>query len=281
MSSRTRFRVAPARLVGTSRHGPARALGAALDVGGGSGWRANDPGWATFAEINLNMAVPSGSPTERLIPGGGNWHIIFDDLGAPAGGGPGLGVSHSPTSNFSLITDATEPASPSGAWNLWQAAGIYTDGHGHGNIGIPVTSTNRMYGCYSCRWNTGYNWHAISNKHINLEVSGGSPWLIQSFIGTGGGMWMRAEDLNLGIGYNPQINTALTLGVWHILEFQVEAGTPGVVKVWVDGELRTNYTNLNVQGPFISFGIYGHRGGGGETNPSDCSYDLGHIYIAT
>ena len=251
-------------------------------ISGSGGWLANKPAaYTLYSEINFSQLVPSGSPTERDITSGDGWRLIYDDLGYPSGG---YGVSHAPTSNFAPVVDSTEPASPSTAWRLTMRSGTYADGHGHGNILRPISGNpTKLYCCYSIKYDSDFIWHDISNKHLNIEVTGGQ-WLVQAYESTAPGMWWRVHDYVTDTAYTPSINTAISLGDWHIIEMQLELSSPGTIKLWIDGVLRTNTTNSNLGNSFTTFGLYGHRGGGGEDVSAfshDIGYTLGHIYLAT
>lgn len=245
-------------------------------VSGGatSGWLANKPPAYTLTrEINFSQSIPAGvgggaigTGAQRAITGATNWYAIYD---ADGSGG----------SNWSQITASDEPGSPSTAWRLHFEAGTYNDGTTHGNVFTILSGgPTGLYGCYSIRYDPAFLWHPISNKHINLSIAGGL-WIIQSLEAPN--MWLRVHNMVTDTLFTPTINTPITLGVWHIIEFHIAQGSPGTIKVWVDGELRTNVTNSNFTIAFQEFGLYGHRGGGGETLAADCYYDLGHIYLAT
>lgn len=247
---------------------------AATLTGPNAGWLANKPANYTMrTELNFSQAVPSGNGggaigtgTQRAIPGT-DWYIIYDADGS----------GNSSSSNFDLISDATAPTSTPDAWRLTFQAGTYSDGKTHGNI-FTIVSGNPtgFYTCYAIKWSSDFVWHAISNKHLNLSVTGGL-WIIQSRESS---VYFRVHDMITDTLYAPQINTMPTLGVWHIIEAQIEAGSPGKIRVWIDGVLTSSY-NPNITFELDEFGLYGHRGGGGETLPTTCSYDLGHIYLAT
>lgn len=247
--------------------------------GGGALYPNKPSGWSELTTMDFSMAVPGGNGgglistgTERSIPGApSGWRLIYD--------ADGSGDTNS--SNFTRISDATEPGGQGHAWRLTMQGGTYTDGTSHGNVFYLIPGgPSKLYACYTIKYDADFIWHSISNKHLNLTVSGGQ-WLVQSYEATAPGMWWRIHDYVTDTAYTPSINTAIALGVWHTVEVIIELSSPGALKVWIDGVQRTNTTNLNLGGTFTEgFGIYGHRGGGGEALAHDVWYDLGYVHLA-
>jgi hypothetical protein len=232
-----------------------------------SGLYPNRPASYTrvISDMDMSAVVPQGN-AERPV-GATGWTLIYD-------GNP---------SNFSLVTDATSPQSPGTVWRLRMRAGTYGggvegvgSGSSFGNIGRPVPG-NALYLSYWIKWSANWKWHSVSTKHLRFCNDN----VIIPAIGRGGGSWLRAEALNPGIGYEPQVNVPLTTGVWHHIEVVIVGGASGTIKTWVDGQNRTNYTGVNVpcSGQIVS--IDGYMGGGGMVIPADQWYDLDHVFVAT
>lgn len=226
---------------------------------------ANKPSNYTrvLSELDMSMAVPSGAGNERYVPGLNNvWSVIYDGSG---------------TSNWTRMDDPTAPHSRSSVWQLRFPKGTWSDGHGSGNLGRALPNVNEVYVSYWIKWDSQFEFHTISSKHLRFEKSNGN-FLIQARHNNN---YFRASDEGIGTAYEPQDGSQPALGVWHQVEVLVRTGSPGTVKVWIDGQIRTNYTNLPVTGPFRAFSIDGHLGGGGMTKTRDSFYWIDHLYIAT
>jgi hypothetical protein len=228
-----------------------------------------------ISDFNLSAPVPAGGNTERVIAGT-PWSVIYD-------GDPNTGGS---TSNFSLVSDPSAPMSPNGIWQLRERAGTWGDpppgpnGYGWGNLGVDVPNVTKLYACWYTKWSNPFFFHPISHKYVNLFASNGQLFLVQLRHNE---QYFEAADVVPGNYLTPQVNGAPSLNAWHRQELQVEVGNPGIVRIWIDGQLRTQYTNQPIlPGQTISsFGLYGHLGGGGYTLPVDQYQSYDHIYIAT
>lgn len=215
--------------------------------------------------LNFSQAVPAGGGNERYLASPSNaWSVIFD---ADGSGG----------SNFSQVTDPTAPGSPADVWRLRFAAGTWSSGHSIGYLGRALPSVNEVYISFWIKWDPQFEFNTISTKLVRLQVPGGYV-LIQARHSAD---YLRASDESIGQAYEPQNGAQPALGVWHQVEIQLIRGDPGTVRVWVDGQLRTSYTNLPVSGPFSTLSIDGHLGGGGMTKVRDSFYWLDDVFIAT
>jgi hypothetical protein len=173
-------------------------------------------------------------------------------------------------------------------WVVDHPAGVYdggiegvgSNGHGSGSLGFAVYSgPNNFYLAWTIRFSSNFQWHMVSHKMMRAGLNGTG--LLGMYLHSGSG-WVRLSAEGLGIGYEPQVNTELTRGVWHMIEIQAEGGNPGVLKVWVDGELRTNYTNLEVPSMTSNeMALDAFMGGGGMTVIADMYYELDHMHVAT
>lgn len=222
-------------------------------------------------EFDFSAAVPAGGGTERSIAGTA-WSVIYDGDGA---GG----------SNFSKVSDPTAPHSPSDVWRLRQAAGDYGtlgggQGHGFGNVfrDLPANTT-ALYACWFMKLSNPYYLHPVSHKYVNIFTSTGNGILVQLLRSNN---YFEALDVSADHPFTPQINLPPALGVWHLQEIQIATGNPGIIRVWIDGQLRTEYTTLPVEpgARLDSFGLFGHLGGGGFDLAADQYQYFDHILIA-
>lgn len=219
-------------------------------------------------EFDFGSAVPSGGGTERAISGS-DWSVIYDGDG---GGG----------SNFSKVSDSTAPFSPNGVWQLRQAAGTYSTGHGYGNVfSYLPPNTRKLYACFYLKLSSGYYIHPISHKFFEVFTSGGGDVMVQ--LGRAGNYY-EGYDQTTDYVFPTLVNKRPVTNRWVLHEIQVESGNPGVIRVWIDGELRTQVITHSVapgEPNFETVGLYGHMGGGGYTMAADQYQWIDHILIAT
>jgi hypothetical protein len=236
-------------------------------AGGFAGWLANKPDHLQthMTTLDFSQDVPPWTGPrvmDTAIPGS-DWFLIFDDNLAGTG------------TNFTALSDATEPVSGPGAWELHFEAGTFDDGHGAGNIFYPM-SEPEFYFCMAHWWDPDYVWHPVSNKFLNLSDDN---FLIQS---KESDRWLAAHNLQTAQLYPTIDNSPIELGVWHVLEVYLKKGTvDGRIQIWLDGVLRTDITGdvRGDGGDFGWFGVYGFRGGGGETLPHDIFQRFGQIEL--
>src|ERR1041385_4533745 len=232
-----------------------------------SGFYPNRPSnYATvLAEFDGSATVPDNPGVDRPIAGT-SWWTIFDN--APDG-----------TSDWTKVSDPTAPQSGPDVWRLRFYPGTWSIGHGFGNLYTNLPATNReLYLSLQIKWDSQFEWNT-STKLLWFDAGAILFPVLES------GVWLNADMLGLTtpMWYNPQVNTPITLGVWHHIELVLKRGNPGTIQIWLDGVLRTNYTNANVPEPnnvWSHFLLTGHLGGGGMTKLRDSYYWIDHILIA-
>ncbi len=221
----------------------------------------------TLPELNFSQAVPSGGGNERPVAGT-VWSVIYDGDGA---GG----------SNFSRVSDPTAPHSSPDVWRLRQFASTNSTGRGFGNIfrNLP-NGTTKLYACWYTKLSPGYWFHPVSHKYVDLETNGPNNFLVQF---ARAGNYFEAIDIATDYPFPTLINNRPPTDTWFLQEIQIERGNPGVVRVWIDGQLRTENTTHAVAAgaTFTLFGLYGHMGGGGYTLAADQYQYFDHILLAT
>lgn len=235
---------------------------------------ANRPASYTniLPEFDFSASIPAGGGNERQVAGTA-WSVIYDGNGS---GG----------SNFSRVSDPTAPRSPSQVWQLRQPAGDYGTlgqggGHGFGNVfrSLP-NGTRQLYACWYSKFSVGYYVHPVSHKYVNIFTSTGDAVYVQ--LARYGNYW-EALDGATDYPFPTLINQAPIWGTWIQQEIQVVAGNPGIVRVWIDGQLRTEATNHAVAAgaTLDEFGLFGHMGGGGFDLSADQYQWFDNILIAT
>lgn len=248
-------------------------------------------------------ATPAGTAPPSPAPAPGvyrNWpqnytRIIADlDLGPNLKPGPCTGRPNGDerfidglNMTWSTIFDCWAPGQPSHwtpvvedgrtAWRLLYPIGDPSQPLGAGNLGRPLPNLKEVFIAYWVKWDRAFEFHSISTKHIRLQKSNGN-FLVQASHNRD---FLRASDEGIGQAYEPQNGSMPTLGTWHLVEVLIRVGSPGTVRIWLDGQLRTNYTSLPVTGPFQTISFDGHLGGGAsrKTRESWIWYD--RIFVAT
>jgi hypothetical protein len=239
------------------------------------------PSFTNSAEIDFSQAIPGSPGSDRPISGAPGWAMIYDNAD---GGG----------SNFSEISDASAPLSPSGVWQAHWAPGSYGggvigsgSGHGIGNVYYTLPSPTALYGSIRIKFDANYAWHPISNKFVFL-----SPDAILVQLDEGGN-WLHGEVLDAGVWLDPNNadtpssvaistwrNDPISRGVWHHVEFVVDRAA-GTFKIWLDGSLKTSASNIVFpSSTFTEFNLTAFRGGGGETISQDMYWYYDHAFIA-
>ena len=226
----------------------------------------------------MSQIVPEGggSGAERYLPTPDNdWKVIYDNNNEGTG------------SNFSRIVDSSAPQSPPYVWQLRQQAGTYGggvpgsgEGKGWGNLNHLLPHAQGYYLSVWIKWSANYYGQPVSHKWLFNELPGGGFYIQYNHQNH----FLRASDEAIQTPYEPQVGTRPTLGEWHHVEAVVIRGKPGIVKIWLDGQLRTDYADLPVATTaryFTALSISGHIGGGGYVLPEDQFYWMDHIFIAT
>lgn len=238
-----------------------------------SGMYPNRPSHYTrvVADVNFSQNVPSGSGYQTIVGAGG--------------------VQVQQTSNWSKITDPTATGSASDVWKVYMSPGAFGggiigagDGHGYGNLYWRDTdSIQEEYLSIRIKFPVGYNWHPISNKflwwtpgQILVQLNEGGKWLSTEVLDPAGDL--SVPDIHL----NPINNSPITTGVWHHIEVHIIRGLNGTLRVWMDGVLRSESTNIRIPTvpSYREFYVTPFRGGGGETLAVGQEWLIDHIYRA-
>lgn len=277
MPSALRFRVAPTRLVGTGRGGPSRGLGAELGLaGGGATWLGNKPANYTvlLGDFDCSENLPAGTIGSERAVGSTGWNVIYD---RDNGGG---------VSAISRQSDATAPHSPPYVWQWHQPAGDYGtlgggQGTGFGNLFAFVPgSTTKIYSCFTMKVSAGYYVHPISNKLYECFTPNANTMVQLGHYG----VYFEGYDTLTDYVFPHLINSAPAEETWFQVEVLFEMGNPGVLRVWIDDELRTDVTDHSVsagEGTFETVGLYMHMGGGGFDLAADQYVWIDHITAYT
>ena len=193
------------------------------------------------------------------MAGSNGWIVIYD--GNKAGTG----------SNWTREIDPVRGS----VWRIHCEPGTWTDGHGCGNVSPPpFAATNELYISLWVKWDNNYEWHPISNKFLRI---GSKNFIVQSLES---GRWLTPHQLSNDQLFMPRDNSPIQLGVWHQLEILLKRGVPGTVRVWLDGQLRTDHTDLALNDQLDWFSIDSHLGGGGMTKTRDSYRWIDHVFLA-
>lgn len=234
--------------------------------------------WTNSTELDFSQSIPSGGTGVDVAIPGTDWFVINLE------------------SNWTKVSDATAPQSPPDIWRGHVDSGVYGDGHGIGNVfTYAMLNQTRLYASLRCRWAfPNDNWHPISNKFINI-FSNHSTILVQS---REGGNWRHCEELGQGDPYwnfyvddgtdnlpfedhiaGQLDNRAIPTNQWVQIEVVIDLPNH-VFKVWQDGVLTTSATPTFSSTAMESFGVFSHRGGGGETLADDIDFEYDHFFLA-
>lgn len=240
-----------------------------------SGWRLNEPGGLTMrGELDFSQTVPAGGGNERFIPGtSNNWSVIADSDVEPASD-PGSG------SLFEKISDPTAIRSPNDVWRQTAPSGTWAEGHTFGRIHLyGLGSVSTVYICHAVMWDPEFEENTVSTKYLALEPGN---LLLQYRLSS---RFLRVSSETIGQDYDTRmlVTTRPTLGVWHIIEWLAIKGNPGTIKVWDNGVLCTDSTDLpvaNSTGNFTECYYSGHLGGGGMTKVRDSYVYHDELYVS-
>jgi hypothetical protein len=261
-----------------------------ITEGAAVAWLGNLPsGYTLVDEFPFTAAIPGTPNTDRLIPST-NWGMIADH-------------NLSGVSNIALVSDPTAPHSPNGVWQWTELAGQWdggtyggpaTDnsatgvggGTGWGNLYYnPSFSCTKLYACWYSKLSPGFWVHDISHKYINMwtDASGGGNLLVQ--LGHNG-RYFEFFDVYGPNSFPPQISVPPPSDQWFLQEFQVELGNPGIIRIWIDGVLKTEYTNLQIGSTpgsehINGFGVFHFMGGGGYHQIADQTHTHDHVVFYT
>lgn len=183
------------------------------------------------------------------------------------------------TSVVRRLSDASAPVSGPNVWEQTFAPGA----GGENAAGIIYRNGTQVSGSklYVSLWvwySPGFEWNTTSQKLLYWED--GNILLQQDHNGVPLSMYIGAYDKV----YDPNVCSIPPLsafeGKWHQVEWQVERGSPGLLRVWLDGKLCSDY-RVNV--PTISrsaeFNLNSTWGGGG-TRTRTSYRRVDHIFLA-
>jgi len=280
MPSRLQFRSRPTRLPASlSRGTGARSLGLLTFAGGGGDFASNllALGLTLNDELDFTQLVPQSQSETFLASPDQIWSTV-DAI-------PSL----------TKVTEAGGGGSSPSAWMLTRPAGVYDTGvpgsgssTGFGRLGRSYSPNLTEVGvALSFKLSANYKEHEVSEKLIFLSQFGQSflcqlTHSVDPVTHTGG--WFRCSDENIGVGYEPQDESAVTKGVWHEMELYVKKGSGnGIVKVWLDKTLRVNYPAATVltASDITDVSLNSEMGGGGQTLPADDFRWYDHFAIYT
>lgn len=240
------------------------------------GWLANKPSnylTQLVGDFDCSPDLPAGTIGSERNVAGTDWTVIYD---RDNGGG---------VSAISRQTDATAPQSPSDVWRWYQPAGDYGTlgsggGTGFGNLfAFLPGGTTKVYACWAMKLSAGYYVHPISNKLFECFNAVGDTVMVQ--LGRYSN-YFEAYDSATDTVYDTLINTAPLEDTWFQVEVQVERGNPGIMRVWIDGELRTDASGpVSAGQTFDTVGLYMHMGGGGFDLVADQYVWVDHISVYT
>lgn len=211
---------------------------------------------------------------------------------------------------FSITTDETAPLSPPNVGFMPFPAQAIGGGstYSPGKLrpfnfpGFYGVSYRKLYVRYAIQYSENFQGHNSSvNKQlfIWMDTQGGR------FVSRAFGSGSNPLNLDVAMQGGPQSSSAfpanvggqtgeLSRGDWHIIEFQVEmnsfngstANSDGILRVWIDGDLTHEYTNMkymgdNEQGELMYQITHElHWGGLGGTIIEDMFVLLDDIYVS-
>lgn len=219
---------------------------------------ANRPASYTklISDYGFGEAVPGNDRDQSF--GTGGWSMI--------GGAP-----------ISIVSDPSAPVSPPSTlqWRFDPGPGGESVGNVYRALNLNV---NEIYVAFSVWHDPNFEWNEVSNKLLYWEDGN---TILQSrhndsYLSLYIGAYDVVYDPN---GYNPQKSDFN--GKWVNIEYIVKRGNPGLLKVWMNGKLVSNYA---VRVPTISswseVSINSTWGGGG-TRTRTSYRRIDHVLIAT
>jgi hypothetical protein len=199
------------------------------------------------------------------------------------------------TTNLSILSDGTAPASPPNFLRL-----LFPAGHGGGDapnafVAGDLAGSGPKTRFYTrIRFRVSSNWTDNGNagtKFFFFDQSQGN----NHYVGlTEQGQLRLAVNLQSTFGYATpsgpnHLGTSLTKGTWHDAEILIVANTPGkydgIARVWVDGTKTIDATDmgyfaLGQTAHFDGFWFNPTYGGGYNPVPANQSLDLDHWYTS-
>ncbi|HUL03234.1 MAG TPA: Ig-like domain-containing protein [Gemmatimonadales bacterium] len=232
-------------------------------------WPNEPPGLTVLTDWGFDQDIPTVGDVP--IPGApAGWHSIFNDHG--------------------WVSRVIKPDTPFGPSSVgqWLYPTNFQGGVAPGTVyyELPAKTKELYVGLF---WKVSDPWQGHSsgvNKAFFL-TTGGTTSLVPELFGEQAPYRMRVAIFELGAEENPAYggwlednvnHVTLTLGVWHRVEIYAKYGTTstsydGIVKLWLDGTLLMNYTDIN----FANTGFDVLRmsptwGGLGDTKTEDDYY---------
>lgn len=200
------------------------------------------------------------------------------------------------TTNLSIVSDSTAPASPSNLVRLLFPAGFgggsapnaFVAGQGFSVGGNKTRLYTRLHFRISASWSDNGN---TGTKFFFIDQTQGNNHYVDL---TSGGSLQLGVNLQSDFGYATpsganHFGPTLTKGVWHDAELLFVANTPGtyngVARIWVDGTKVLDATDI---GYFASgqtaywdqFWFAPTYGGGLNSVPADQNVDIDHWYTS-
>lgn len=245
--------------------------------GGGAAWPNEPVGNLTLQDETCSQEVPVGA-----------------DVDFP----PGWTSCQNPNTRLTRESDGAAPLSPPYVWQ-WK----YVSGFGGG--GSPASIFNGNY------------WTARKEVYIGLKFKYSNPWQSHSsgvnkmyFAGTNvsGGTAIDLQAFGDGsAGSNLQLDfvtqflagesttrrgpnittTYISRGDWHTAELYMKYSTDastadGLVKVWLDGILQSDYSNVRNDGGtgWRNIGLDPNWGGAGDTKTADDYFTIDDVHVS-
>lgn len=225
-------------------------------------WLANKPANFTniWTDYPFNDPIPVGGDT--LVVPGGFWHQVFN------------------SGYLSRVADNTGPISPGYVLQNHNYPGMPSGGGSGGLYGYIANGTTEVYVSLMSKWDSNYEWNAISNKFFIFEPD---HIIIESNHNTG--QWWTVEWSNPNTFLTSNIaSTPITLGVWHNVEILLRRGPSGRIRIWVDGILQMDHSvaiPLTVEPYEQTMNLANTWGGATGPTTRDSYRWTDHVYIAT
>ena len=185
------------------------------------------------------------------------------------------------TSVVRRLTDATAPNADKTVWEQTYAPG----GGGENAAGIfyrndAGVAGTKLYASVWVWYSPGFEWNTVSQKFLYWES--GNLLLQQDHNGVPLSMYIGAPGYD--VVYDPNQGCALSLsafeGKWRLVEWQVERGSPGLLRVWFDGKLCSDYKVTVPPNGNQEFNLNSTWGGGGQRSRTSFRR-VDHLLIAT
>jgi trimeric autotransporter adhesin len=272
--------------------------------------RATSSGWTGQASVSVSADDGSGSgdllypnePSGWTIHREQEFRSLVDNTGAT------WGSRLISNGEFRLnIADPTNPAGTGVVAEVFFPEGM-SDGTGPGRIAtsMPRNEPEVFVGDY-IKFSDNFSWHSLGIKILLFGLGDGG-WITMgggghgfsemrdtpapnmsigsrtgSAVSTGSDSLIRGEVFRFNVSDPPEYQR----GEWMQREFHFRLNTPGtangVVRMWIDGVLVTEYTDVDwgTNAPDWGEIQYGMTwGGGGSAVPHDQTIRIGHLRVS-